>query len=80
MKVTVKLYGTLSLHVPEYEPSQGIEVEIPDGVTVNDLLTHLEIIETSGVAVIACGRVLKRDEKMQDGSSLDVFQNIQGGG
>jgi len=79
MNVKVKLYGTLSLHVPEYKPLQGIDVEIPDGATVKDLLAHLEISESRGAAVIAHGRVLKADDKMQDGSSLDVFQSIQGG-
>ena len=79
MKVKVKLYGTLSLHVPEYKPSQGIEIEIPDGATVKDLLAHLEILETRGAVVISNGRVLKADDKVQDGSSLDVFQSIQGG-
>ena len=79
MKVKVKLYGTLSLHVPEYKPSIGIEVELPDNATVKDLLAHLKIIEARKVAVIASGRVLKADDKMQDVSSLDVFQSIQGG-
>ncbi len=79
MKVKVKLYGTLSLHVPGYEPSRGIDVEVPDGATVKDLLAYLDILETRGTAVIAGGRVLKADDKMQDGSSLDVFQSIQGG-
>jgi sulfur carrier protein ThiS len=79
MKVKVKLYGTLSLHVPEYKPSQGIEVEIPDGMTVKDLLAHLAILEMRGAAVIASGRVLKADDKVQDGLTLDIFQSIQGG-
>ena len=79
MKVKVKLYGTLSLHVPEYKPSQGIDVEIPDGTTVKALLAHLEILEKRGATVIANGRVLKADDEVQNGSSLDVFQSIQGG-
>ena len=79
MKVKVKLYGTLSLRVPEYKPSQGIDVEIPDGATVKDLLAYLEILETRGAAVIVNGRVLKAADKVQDGVSVDVFQNIQGG-
>jgi len=77
--VKVKLYGTLSLQVPGYKPSQGMEVEIPDGATVKDLLAYLEILETRGAAVIANGRVLKADDKMQDGVSVDVFQSMQGG-
>ena len=79
MKVKVKLYGMLSLHIPEYKPSQGLEVEIPDGATVKDLLARLEILETRGAAVIASGRVLKADDKVKDGSALDVFQSLQGG-
>ena len=79
MKVKVKLYGTLSLHVPEYKPSQGIEVEIPDGATVEDLLAHLGILVTRGVAVITRGQVLKANDKMQEGASLDIFQSMQGG-
>ena len=79
MKVKVKLYGTLGLRVPEYKPSQGIDVEIPDGATVKDLLAYLEILESRGAAVIASGRVLKADDKVQDGVSVDVFQSIQGG-
>ena len=79
MKVKVKLYGTLNLLIPDYKPSEGIEIEIPDGATVKDLLAHLNISEMRGVAVIAGGRVLKADEKVQDGLPLDVFQSIQGG-
>ena len=79
MKVKVKLYGTLSSNVPEYKPSQGIEVEIPDDATVKDLLAYLEISETRGAAVIANGRVLNANDELQNGSSLDVFQSIHGG-
>ena len=79
MKVKVKLYGTLSSHIPEYKSSQGIDVEIPDDGTVSDLLTHLGIPEKHGAAVIASGRVLKADDKIQDGVPVDVFQSIQGG-
>ena len=79
MKVKVKLYGMLSLHIPEYKPSQGLDVELPDGATVKDLLAHLEILETRSAAVIANGRVLKADDEIQNESSIDVFQSIRGG-
>ena len=79
MIVKVKLYGNLSLHIPEYKPSQGIEIEMSDGATVRDLLAYLEILETRGAVVISNGRVLKADDKIQNEPSLDVFQSIQGG-
>jgi sulfur carrier protein ThiS len=79
MKVRVKLYGTLSQRFPGYQHSQGIEIEIPDGATVNDLLAHLEISESQGAVVIMDGRILKTDDKMQCGVQVSVFQAIQGG-
>ena len=79
MKVRVRLFGTLGQRVPGYKPSQGIEVELPDGATVKDLLAHLKISESRGAVVIVEGRVLKADDKMQSGSLVSVLQAIRGG-
>jgi len=79
MKVRVKLYGTLSQRFPGYQHSQGVEVEIPDGATVKDLLAHLEISESQGAVVIVEGRILKADDKMQPGVPVNVLQAIGGG-
>jgi sulfur carrier protein ThiS len=79
MKVRVKLYGTLSQGFPGYQHSQGMEVEIPDGATVQDLLALLKISESRGAAVIAEGRVLKADDKMPHGVPVNVLQAIGGG-
>lgn len=79
MKVRVKLYGTLSQHFPGYQHSQGIEVEIPTGATVKDLLDLLEISESQGAVVIMDGRVLKPDDQIQQGVQVNVLQAIRGG-
>lgn len=79
MKVKVKLYGTLSLNYPGYRPSHGLEIEIPDGAVVSDLLSLLDIPEEKGAVAIVNGRVIKEDDKIQDGVSVDIFQSIQGG-
>ena len=79
MKVRVKLYGTLSQGFPGYQRSQGMEVEIPDGATVKDLLALLEIPESRGAVVIAEGRVLKADDRMRPGVPVNVLQAIGGG-
>jgi molybdopterin synthase sulfur carrier subunit len=79
MKVRVKLYGTLSQHFPGYEPSQGIEVEIPDGATIRDLLALLEIPESQGAAIAAEGRILKADDRIRCGVPVSVLQVIHGG-
>ena len=79
MEVRVKLYGTYSQRFPGYQHSQGIEVDIPDGATVKDLLALLEISESQGAVVIVEGRVLKADDKMQSGVPVNVLQAIGGG-
>ena len=79
MKVTVRLYGTLSQRFPSSRNSQDMEIEIPDGATVKDLLGLLEISESRGAVVIAEGRVLKADARIQRGVPVDVVQAIGGG-
>ena len=79
MKVKVKLYGTLSEHFPGYQPSQGIEVEIPDRATAQDLLTLLGISESQKAIVIVEGRILRADDRMRGGVSVNIMQTISGG-
>lgn len=79
MKVRVKLFGTLSQHFPEYQHSQGVEVEIPDGATAKDLLAVLEIPESRGAVVAVEGRILKADDSVQCGVPVHVLQVIHGG-
>jgi sulfur carrier protein ThiS len=79
MKVKVKLYGTLSQRFPGYQPSQGIEVEIPDGATAKDLLAHLEIPASQRAVVIVGGRILKADDEIPGGVPINVVQAIGGG-
>jgi sulfur carrier protein ThiS len=79
MKVRVKLYGALSLRVPGYQHSQGIEIELAEGATVNDLCAHLEISESQGVVIMIDGRIRKADDKIPGGVHARVFQPIHGG-
>jgi sulfur carrier protein ThiS len=79
MKVRVKLYGTLGQRFPGYQHSQGIEVEIPEGATAQDLLALLEISGSRGVVVVVEGRILKADDQMRGGVPVNVFQSVGGG-
>jgi sulfur carrier protein ThiS len=79
VKVKVKLFGTLGQNISGYRHSQEIEVEIPDGAMVRDLLAHLGISESQGVAVIVEGRILEVDDMLQDGSLVNVMQAVSGG-
>ena len=79
MKVKVKLYGTLRQCFPGYHHSRGMEVEIPDGARVKDLLARLEISDAQGAVVVMEGQVLKANDTICDGVPVHVLQSLSGG-
>ena len=79
MEIRVRLFGTLSQRFPGYRHSEGMEVEIPDGATAEDLLALLEIPESRGVAVAVEGRILKADDIIERGAPVHVLQVLHGG-
>jgi sulfur carrier protein ThiS len=81
MKVKVKLYGTLREKVPGYRQSQGIEVEVPEGARVKDLLSFLEIpVVGYEKAVVAIdGRIRTTNDEIPSGAHAEIFQPMHGG-
>ena len=79
MEIRVTLFGTLSQRFPGYRPENGMEVEIQDGATVMDLLAHLEISTSQGGVVSMEGRMLRTDDELRNGASVQVFQAVYGG-
>ena len=79
MKITVKLFGTLSRRFPDYRPAEGLEIKLSEGATVKDLLALLGISEPRGVVVIVEGRILKADDQIRPGVPVNVLQAMHGG-
>ena len=69
----------MSQQLPDYRHSEGIEVEIPDGATVKDLLALLEISESKKAVVAMEGRILKGDDTIRNGVPVQIFNAIHGG-
>jgi sulfur carrier protein ThiS len=69
----------LSQDIPDYHHAEGIEVEIPDGATVKDLLARLEISEKQGAVVVVEGQILKADDTMRGEVPVHVLQSLSGG-
>ena len=79
MKVKVKLFGTLGKRFPGYHHEQGMDVEIPDGARVKDLLAHLDISPSQGGIVSVDTRLMKPNDKLQNGALVNIFQPVFGG-
>jgi sulfur carrier protein ThiS len=78
MKVRVKLYGTLSRKFPGHDPARGLEVELPEGATVGELLAQLGLDRAGGV-VIADNLIRRQEDPLWDGASVYVLQPVHGG-
>jgi sulfur carrier protein ThiS len=79
MKITVKLFGELKRKIPDYRPDKGLEMDIPEGSKVADLLALLGIPTSPGATVIMEGRVLPLEEKLINGSLINLFHVMYGG-
>ena len=79
MKVKVKLFGTLGKRFPGYNHEQGMEVVIPDGARVKDLLAHLKISKSSGGVVAVEGKLLTEDAGLGNRAEVNIFQSVFGG-
>ena len=79
MKITVKLFGELKRKIPDYKPDNGLEMDIPEGSKVADLLALLGIPTSPGATVIREGRVLPLEEKLTNRSLLNLFHVMYGG-
>jgi sulfur carrier protein ThiS len=79
MKVKVKLYGTIGANFPGYSHTEGIEIVIPDGGKVKDLLTALKIAKELGAIIAVEGRILKPEDPLHDDASVNVLSPMSGG-
>ena len=79
MKVTGKLYGTLTAEVSDYQHVQGLELDLPEGSSVGDLLDNLGIPQSKRPAAAIDGRIRQTDDRISDGAQIHVFQAVHGG-
>jgi sulfur carrier protein ThiS len=77
--IKVKLFGMLNQNVPGYQSNQGLKVRLPEKSKVADLLANLGISESQKPVVIKRGRILSKDDILEDGIEVDIMQAIRGG-
>ena len=87
-KVNVKLYATLArrvagavlaLYPQGIRAGQPLEVELPAGSTVNDLLATLGLSADQIMALFVNGRSQALDHGLEPGDQVAIFPPIGGG-
>jgi sulfur-carrier protein len=88
MKVYVKLFATLVQMVPEpirerypqgIHAGRPLEVELPEGSTLADLVEHLSLPRDKVRIVYVDGRAKTLDHRLAAGNEVGLFPPIGGG-
>lgn len=78
MNINVKLFGTFSQDSPGYDPQRGLQVELPNGARVDDLLALLGLIGDKTVVAVD-NRIRSSQDELQEGADVHVLQVVFGG-
>ena len=79
MKIQVILFGTLRKSFSDHDPLHGMEVEIPEGSTVGDLISYLDLPAKKFGMVSMDGHLVKAGHHLKENAVVRVFQPIFGG-
>lgn len=79
IRVNVKLFATLTRYFPDYDPRKGIDVEMNEGVTVEDLLRTLDLSKNEAKSVFVNGISKKITDVINDQDQVKIFTLIVGG-
>ena len=77
--MTVKLYGALGMDIVNSNPTKGIEVDLPNGSTISNLLARINIEDPEGVMVIKDQQIADPGALLVPGTIVKIFRMIAGG-
>ena len=77
--VNVGVFGPLREAFPDLALGENLEVELPDGTTVGELVERLEL-PVDQVKVVFVNHRIRQDEyKLEDGDRVGIFPPVGGG-
>ncbi len=83
MQITLKLYATLSKHLPAGSNEHAIQVEANDEATPHDIIEQFNVPQESAHLVMINGVYVHPNERDQaifsDGDTLAVWPPVAGG-
>ncbi|MCF8106219.1 MAG: MoaD/ThiS family protein [Desulfohalobiaceae bacterium] len=78
MKVRINLFGALRIQALNYTDSQ-LEIELPAGARVKDLLQRLKIEDSRKVIATAENRILEEDDQLPPRAEISLLPPAFGG-
>ena len=79
MIVTVKLFATLRDFLPQWALRSGLQMDVPEDETVQELLKALQVPDEVSRIVLINGRYVSEGSRLADGDIVSVFPPLIGG-
>lgn len=79
MRVQVKLFATLRRYVAGAESGNAIEIELPEGARIRDVIVALALPSDQVKVSFVNGRARGDDWRLEPGDELGIFPPIGGG-
>jgi len=79
IRVNVKLFAALRNHFPDYDPNKGIDVEMNEGSTSEDLIRMLHLSQNEAGVIIVNGNSKRITDRINDRDQVNIFTPISGG-
>jgi molybdopterin synthase sulfur carrier subunit len=79
MKIQLKLYGNLRSLSPGGQAGIAMEIELPDGSSLQDLVDQMQIPAEETKVAFVNGLVREWDYVLQDGDKAGIFPPVGGG-
>lgn len=79
LHVNVKLFATLTRNFPDYDPGKGIDVEMKEGASFEDLLQTLNLSRNEARSIYVNGIPKTMMDLIMDRDQIKIFTLIVGG-
>ena len=79
MRIQVKLFATLCRYFSSAAPGIPFEVELPEGATLGDLVSQLNLPRQEVKVFFVGGRARPADWPLEQGDEVGIFPLIAGG-
>ena len=79
MKVEVELFATLVAYLPPGATGDSVTRDIPDGITIAEVIRSLQIPIRLECLTVVNGRDAPFEHRLADGDVLSLFPPLAGG-
>lgn len=79
MKLSISLFATLRKFAPPVARNGEFTLEVPQGVTIRELLTLCHLPEQSVTVVMVNGMVAPLGAAIEDEAEISIFPPLAGG-